>query len=341
MKKTLTLLLALVLMLSLFVSCGKQQKENTPKDTTDPQATTDTPKEEAPEKVNVYTLMGPTGMGMAKLIDDNANGMTQNKYEFNVVSSPDQITPEVIKGNYDIAAVPVNLASVLFNKSEGKLKVAAVNTLGVLYMLENGNSVNSIEDLRGKTVYATGQGSTPEYILRYVLSKNNIDPDKDVKIEFITEHAELTAKMSQGKSVIGMLPEPNVTAVLSANKDARIALDMTKEWDKISDSKLIQGCIIVNNEFASKYPAALQKFCDEYKASVNFINGNIDEAATLIEKAGIVPKAAVAKKALPNCNICFISGDEMKTSVSAMLNILFESNPKAVGGKLPLDEFYY
>ena len=323
MKKALSIILAVIFAVSavIMTSCTKTEAK--------------------PEQIRVYTLMGPTGMGMAKLISDNKESKTKQTYTFNIASAPDQISAEVIKGDFEIAAVPVNLASVLYNKTEGKIAVAGVNTLGVLYVLENGNTINSVADLKGKKIYATGQGANPEYTLRYILTKNGIDPDNDVTIEYLAEHAELATQMASGDVVLGMLPEPNVTSVLLNNKDVHIALDLTAEWRKVADTELVQGCIIVNKDFAEKYPQALKTFLEEYKASVDYVNNNVDDAAAMIEAAGIVPKAAVAKKALPNCNIVLVEGAEMKASVSAMLNVLFEAAPKSVGGKLPDDAFYY
>ena len=267
MKKYLSVILVIVLALSAVVmtSCAKS--------------------EEKLDEVRVFTLMGPTGMGMAKLISDSKDGKTSQNYKFTIASAPDQISAEVIKGDFEIAAVPVNLASVLYNKTEGKIKLAGVNTLGVLYVLENGNTINSVTDLKGKKIYATGQGSNPEYTLRYILSKNNIDPDNDVTIEYLGEHAELAAQMTSGDVVLGMLPEPNVTSVMLNNKDVRIALNLTEEWKKVSDTELVQGCIIVSEKFASEHPQALKSFLDEYKASVDFANSNVDEAAELIAGA--------------------------------------------------------
>ena len=323
MKKALSIILAVIFAVSavIMTSCTKTEAK--------------------PEQIRVYTLMGPTGMGMAKLISDNKESKTKQTYTFNIASAPDQISAEVIKGDFEIAAVPVNLASVLYNKTEGKIAVAGVNTLGVLYVLENGNTINSVADLKGKKIYATGQGANPEYTLRYILTKNGIDPDNDVTIEYLAEHAELATQMASGDVVLGMLPEPNVTSVLLNNKDVHIALDLTAEWRKVADTELVQGCIIVNKDSAEKYPQALKTFLEEYKASVDYVNNNVDDAAAMIEAAGIVPKAAVAKKALPNCNIVLVEGAEMKASVSAMLNVLFEAAPKSVGGKLPDDAFYY
>ncbi len=319
MKKLISVLLTIVLIAACFAGCAQEKK---------------------PDAVRVATLMGPTGMGMAKLMDDAANGKTEGGYEFTVASSPDQVASDVISGSVDIAAVPVNLASVLWNKTAGSVQVAAVNTLGVLYILENGDTIHSIADLAGKTLYATGQGATPEYVLNYLLAANGLDPETDLTIEYLAEHTELATKMSAGDVVLGMLPEPNVTAVLSGNPDVRIALDLTEEWDKVSDSALIQGCIIVNKQFAEEYPGAVETFLEEYRASVDFVNENPEDASVLIEAAGIVPKAAVARKALPNCNICLITGDEMKTAVRQMLDVLYSADPKSVGGALPDEDFY-
>ncbi len=342
--KLLSLLLVLLLVASAFVftSCSKEQPKtdaNQTENQTEEKKPDETPKETPPETIRVITLAGPTGIGMSKLIEDDTQNKTEYNYEFTISSAPDQVSPEVIKGNYDIACVPVNLASVLYGKTNGTLSVVGVNTLGVLYILENGNTINNVADLKGKTIYATGQGANPEYVLRYILTKNNINPDEDVNIEFLSDHAELATKLKENQVAIGMLPEPQVTSA-TMGTNVRIALDLTKEWDKISDSKLVQGCIIVNNEFASKYPETLKGFLEEYKASVDFANNNVEEAALLVEKAGIIPKAAIAKKAIPNCNICLITGDEMKTAVKDMLSILFEANPQSVGAKLPDEKFY-
>lgn len=346
MKKVFSLVLTLAMLLSVMMLASCQTASNDTTAATEPEtteaATTEADKtEEKPEQIRVFTLMGPTGMGMAKLISDDKNGTSAQDYTFTVASAPDQISSEVIKGSFEIAAVPVNLASVLYNKTEGKIKLAGVNTLGVLYVLENGDTINAVSDLKGKTIYATGQGSNPEYTLRYILKQNNIDPDNDVTIEYLAEHAELATQMVSGDVKLGMLPEPNVTSVMVQNSDVRIALDLSKEWKEVSGTELVQGCIIVNAEFAEKYPTALKTFLEEYKTSVDFVNSNVDEASALIEEAGIVPKAAIAKKAIPNCNIVLITGEDMKSPVSAMLNVLFEAEAKSVGGKLPDDGFYY
>ena len=264
MKKIIALLLAAIMLagtLSL-VSCTR--------------------KEDKPEQIRVLTLMGPTGMGMAKLITDGKEGKNAQEYTFTVATAPDQVSAQVIKGDFDIAAVPVNLSAVLYTKTEGAVKAVGVNTLGVLYMLENGNTVNSVADLKGKTVYATGQGATPEYALRYILTKNGIDPDKDVTIEYLGEHAELAAQMTSGSVTLGMLPEPNVTSVMLNNKDVRIALDLNKEWKDVSGSDMVMGCIIVSSKFAEEHPQALAEFLNEYKASVDYVTANVDEASALI-----------------------------------------------------------
>ena len=291
--------------------------------------------------IKVYALKGPTGMGMAKLMSDNDAGTTNNKYDFTIASAPDEVTAEIIKGNYDIAALPTNLASVLYNKTEGKIRVAAVNTLGVLYVLENGDTVNSLEDLNGKELYATGQGSTPEYILRYVLETNGID----CNVTYLAEHSELAAQMISGDVSLGMLPVPNATTVL-AQSDARTAIDLTAEWEKAAEkngdsSALYMGCVIVNPDFIEKAPEAVDAFLEEYAESVKYVNENIDDASALIESYGIVPKAAIAKKAIPDAHMVCITGGEMKTGLSGFYNVLFGFDPKSVGGAVPADDIYY
>ncbi|MGI6268963.1 MAG: ABC transporter substrate-binding protein [Candidatus Howiella sp.] len=333
MKKGIALALALLMLFSL-VSCGEGGGTSSPQ----PENTSSA----AAVDMNVYTLKGPTGMGMTKLMADSDAGTASNNYHFTLSSAPDEIVSAISSGSADIAACPINLASTLYKKTGGAVEILAVNTLGVLYVLENGESIQSIADLKGKTIYATGQGSTPEYILNYVLEKNGIDPAADVTIEYKTEHSELATLAASGDAAIAVLPEPNVTAALAQSQAGlRIALDLTEEWEKVSDSKLAQGCIIVRKEFLEANADAVDKFLAEYGRSVTYVNENLDDASALIEQYGIMAKAALAKKAIPNCNIVFLTGNEMEQVARANLQVLFDANPSSVGGALPDDSFYY
>lgn len=345
MKKILIAFLTVLLCLTA-VSCASQS--NNPNQTGSPTGEESgslvTAGETAPSiPVNVYTLKGPTGMGMAKLNDSADANQTANRYLFTYASDPTQVQAALLNGDADIAAIPVNMAAALYNKTNGGVKIAAVNTLGVLYMLENGDTIHSVQDLKGKTVYATGQASTPEYILRHILTQNGIDPDNDVEIIYKAEHSELATLMTSGDVVLGMLPEPNVTAVLSGNQNVRIALNLTEEWNKVAEngSQLVQGVLVVRTAFAEAHPEAVTAFLDDYRASVTFTNESPDEAAQLIEKYGIIPKAAVARKALPNCNITFVTGDSMISMVQDMLGVLYQANPKSVGGTLPDETLFF
>lgn len=331
MKKTLSIFLAIVMLLSL-AACGKSATE-TP-------STSSAPAEYKAVDINIATLAGPTGVGMAKLMDMQKNGQAANNYNFALCSDPaTEVNPGVISGNFQIASVPVNLASALYNKTNGGIQILAVNTAGVLYILENGNEINSLSDLTGKILYATGQGSTPEFIIKYLLEKNGLT-DK-VTVEFEGPHDELAAKAAAGQVSLAMLPEPKVTSTLMQNKDMRIAIDLTKEFESATNLTLIQGCVIANKDFCEKNPEAVKKFLEEYKASIDFAVNNVDDVAALCETYSIIPKAAVAKKAIPNCNIVYITGEEMKKSVSANLQIFFDADPKSIGGKMPADDFYY
>ena len=321
MKKFLAVLLVLCLSVMLF-ACGRTEGEDV--------------------TVRVVTLKGPTGMGMVQLMTGDEAGTSANDYEFTLASSPEEAQAAI--ANVDIAALPVNLAAALYNRGED-ISFAAINTLGVLSILENGNTIESIEDLRGKTIYATGQGSTPEYILNYLLEKNGIDPETDVTIEYLTEHTELATRLASGDAAIGLLPEPNVTVALTSaaangNTDLRIALDVTEEWAKLGEGELVQGCIVVSNKFKTEHPEQFEAFMEEYKASVNYVDTDIEAAAADIAEVGIVPKAEIAQKAIPNCNICCLDGEEGISYMKSMLTVLYEANPSSVGGKMPDDAFY-
>ncbi|MDX9871467.1 MAG: ABC transporter substrate-binding protein [Clostridia bacterium] len=330
MKKLIVLLLVSAL---LFVAGCSSTAKNSPQVT----------PPEAPPEVNIRIggLKGPTSMGLVHLMQAAEEGKAANSYAFTISGSADEVTPKLIQGELDIAAVPANLSSVLYNNTKGDLKLLAVNTLGVMYVVETGNNITSIKDLRGKTIYSTGKGSTPEYTLRYLLSQNGIDPDKDVIIEWKSEPTETVALLSQGKDQIAMLPQPYVAVAQSKLANLRIAIDMNKAWEDLNkESQMITGVLIVRNDFAKNHPQQLAAFLDEYKISTEFINANVTEGAKLVEKFGIVP-AAVAEKAIPYCNITYLVGNEMKTAMEGYLNVLFEQNPKSIGGSLPGDDFYY
>ena len=294
--------------------------------------------------LGVGALKVPTAMGMVKLMDDAEAGNTANRYEFTIAAAIDEITPKIVQGQFDIAAMPANVSSVLYNNTDGAVSVLAINTLGVIYIVETGDSIQSVADLKGKTIYASGKGATPEYALNYVLKENGIDPEKDVTIEYKSEHAECAAALAEAENGIAMLPQPFVTTAQAKNDKIRIALDMTEEWEKVQTgedkSSLLTGVVVVRNEFLQAHPEAVAAFMDEYKASTEYVNANVEDAAALIEKYDIIP-AAVAKKALPYCNITFIEGEEMKTRLGGYLGTLAEQNADAVGGKLPDEGFYY
>jgi len=316
MRRIVAMITAAVMLFSLaaFAACSKKQDDT---------------------EIRIAALKGPTGMGMVKLADKQ----NYPNYTVSIEASPDALNPRIISGEVDVAAVPVNLASVLYNKLDGDISVLAVSTLGVLYVVEAGSEVNSVADLAGKTVYATGQGATPEYILNYLLDKNGVAGS--VEVNYVGEHAALATMLADGSAEIGMLPEPNVTSTLAGNDDLRIALNLTEEWNKVCSTELVQGVVIARKSFVNEHPEAIEQFLREYEKSSAFVNENIDEAAKLIVDAGILGNVEIAKKAIPNCNISFSKGEAMHKAVEGMLTVLFEANPKSIGGKLPDKDFYY
>lgn len=291
--------------------------------------------------IEIGALKGPTAIGMVKLMEDSESGTTANSYSFTVTGTADELTARLLKGELPIAALPCNLASVLYHKSEGKLQMAAINTLGVLYIVETGDSIKTLEDLRGKTIYSTGKGTTPEYALNYLLKEVGIDPEKDVTIDYKTEATEVAALLQDADNAVAMLPQPYVTTAMMNNDQIRIALDITKEWEKVTEdnSTIVTGVVLINKEFAEANKQVVDQFLDEYEASVAYVNENVKDAAGLLEKFDLF-KAAVGEKAIPYCNIVFVRGAEMKTKAEAYLQTLLDQNPQIIGGSMPEEDFY-
>lgn len=301
---------------------------------------TSTPAEKA--TVRVATLSGPTGIGMAQLFEKDEAGESGNNYEFTIVSDPTEIVGLIANGSVDVAAIPTNLAANLYKKTSGGVRLAAVNTLGVLHILDATGTIQSVSDLRGKTIYATGEGSTPEYVLNYVLAQNGLTVGTDVEVVYKSEHSELATLCINGTAEIAMLPEPFVTNVMSKTDAFTKAIDLSKAWAEAADDvSLPMGGIVVTKDFAESKADALDIFMSEYEASVKFVNDDPAAAGQLVEKYGILPSAAVAESAIPNCNIVFITGTDMKDAVVAYYNVLLTADATSIGGSLPEDALYY
>lgn len=341
---------ALACLLAMLISLTACAAASTPETTAAPETVvTEAPTTEATEApteaavpVRLGAMTGPTGIGMVKLFDD-ADKDAASPYTYTVKGAADELTPLLLQGELDIVSVPANLASVLYNKTEGKVKALAVNVLGVLYLAEyNSDEIHSLADLKGKTIYATGKGSTPEYFLRYVLTQNGLDPDTDVTLDWKSEPSEVLAVLNGQGSGIAMLPQPYVTAAAAQlGEGFQVKLSVSEEWQKVSGgTPCTTACILVRSQFAEENPAAVERFLADYADSAAWVNENVEAAGDLCGQYEIV-KAPIAKKAIPQCNIVSITGSDMKASLSGCLEVLFQQNPAAVGGALPQDDFYY
>lgn len=290
--------------------------------------------------VRVAALKGPTAMGLVQLMDESGAGTVDgNDYSFSIVASPTEMTPMIVRGEVDIAALPANLASVLYNNTDGGVRVLAVNTLGVLYIVQHGDDVSSVQDLAGKTIYASGKGSTPEYALSYILEEAGLADS--VTVEWKSEHAECVAAIVNDSDAVALLPQPFVTTAMMQDPSIRVALDLNDAWAEVSpDSALITGVIVARTAFVEANGEAVDSFLAQYRESTDYANSDVAGAAALVGKYDIVPEA-VALKALPECNIVCITGDEMEADLSSYLAVLYEANPASVGGSLPLEDFYY
>ncbi len=348
MKKILSLLLAFSLALSL-AACGGSASSAASSAAVSEAASSAAASEEeeaaAPlsvtEPLRIAGLKGPTTMGLVNLLSMEQAGTAAMDYDLQLYGAADEIVPLLIKGELDMAAIPANLAATLYQKTSGGIQAVAVNTLGVLYVVEQGDTVHSMADLKGRTILSTGKGTTPEYVLRYLLTANGIDPDKDVDIQYYSEATEVTAQMASTQDAIAVLPQPYVTAAGLKDDTLRVALDLTAEWDKVADTQLITGVTVVRKAYAEEHPDVVAAFLADYAQSVNTANTDLDGTAALCEEQGVVAKAAIAKKALPNCNIVCLTGEELKADVSGYLQVLYDADPAAVGGTLPGEDFYW
>lgn len=339
LKKLLSAALAAALVLSL-AACGKKdQPAQSGSQSASQSGTTSQEVDFSGVKIRVAAMNGPTGMGMARLADKVRNDMLPYECDVTFSGSPDDVRAGLLSGELDIAAVPVNMAAALYNKTGGEILTLAANTLGVLYIVEKGDTVQSMADLAGKKILAAGQGSTPEYVINYLLEKNGLTDS--VEVEYVSEHAEAVTQLAAGNADLILVPEPFVTTALSKVEGARVALDLTQEWAKVSDADMVMGCLVVSKAFAEADPQALRHFMTQYAVSADYCTSHPAEAAVFIEEFGIMGSAALAEKAIPNCNIVCVTGQEMVDMVTGMLTVLFDADPKSVGGSLPGEEMFW
>ena len=341
--KNIRNLFALMLVLAMVLSMAACAQEETPV-TTAPAETAAPTTEIAVETtapavpVNVMVLNGTTGFGMANLMDAAAKGEAAQEYNFTVETDASNIVAGLANGSVDIAALPTNAAATVYNKTQGKVQVLALNTLGVLYLVTDGSvTVESMADLAGQTVYAPAQN--PSFIFQHLCQANGLT---DVTIDnTYAQPADLNTAVAAGEVSIAVLPEPMVTVAKSKNPDLVVALDLTEQWDQVAPAgSLVQGCVVVRKEFAEANSGAVAAFLAEYGASIEALTTDVEGTAAKIEANGIFAKAAVAAKAIPNCNVCFITGADMQAALSEFLNIMFEVAPASVGGAVPGDDFY-
>ena len=363
-KKILSIMLAMTMVVASCAGCGSSENEVTSTETeaeaveeeTEAVEETETVEEDAAEEteelvditdedtqISIGAMTGPTAMSLVKMMKDAEDAGDKSAYTFaELATDASALLPALSKGELDIAAIPSNAAATVYNNTEGSICILATINTGVLNIVERGESVNSIADLKGKTVYATGQGAVPEYTIRYLLSENGVDPDSDLTITWCADTTEALSYISSDEAAIAVLPQPFVVAACAQVEGLRVAVDLNDEWTKLDNGcQIITGVIAARKEFVDNNPEAVEKFLAEYAESVEYTNDDVEGAAALIEQYGIVAKAPIAQKALPGCHLVCMVGDEMKTSVEGFLNILFEQNPKAVGGAMPGDDFYY
>ena len=347
MKKTLSLLLAAAMTLSLLAGCGSKTNGSASQSAAGSGSASASQSQQGVEKtgVNFMALSGPTGVGAAYLMKyysaETSPADCPVALNSTVAADNKEVTDALVNGTADIATVATNVAANLAAKTDGGIQVLAVNTLGVLYILEKGDSVQSMADLAGKTVYATGQGANPEYVLNYLLTQNGVDPSQ-VDIQWMTAQ-EVTAQMASSDSAICMLPVPAATALMMKDQSVRQALSLSDEWDKLGQGSLAMGCVVGRTQFIEEHPETVDAFLDLYGDSITFMSDEhgVAGAAALVGELGITANEQIAQKAIPQCNLTFLTGADMKATLEEYYQVLFQADPASIGGSMPYDAFYY
>lgn len=347
-KSIIIISIILALVFALAACTGNTTETSPTPEVSQTPMPTETPKEYAGERVamtaNIVGLKGPTSMGMVKVFNELEPLSDLVDVKFDIVTAPDLITAGLLNGEITVAAVPTNLAAVLYNKTEGNIRMLAINTLGVLHIVaDKSENIKSLADLKGKTLTTSGRGTVPEYVLNYLLEANGLTPGEDITIEYRAEHSEVATLALTGDAKIVLLPQPFVTIVTGKNANTELAIDLTAEWEKVAPagSELAMGCIISTAEFAETYPQEVEKLLAAYEESINWVNANLEEAAQLIVDFGILPDTDTAIRAIPNCNIKYYYSQDSKEILNGFYGVLMDFEPKAIGGSIPGDDFYF
>lgn len=283
----------------------------------------------------VGSLKGPTSIGLVSMMEEYAKD-----YTFTMETAADVLSASFLKGDLDIALIPANMAAILYNKTEGGVQVIDVNTLGVLYLVTARDDVASVADLAGGTVYMTGKGQTPEYVLNYLLEANGLT-EEDVTVEYRSEAAEVVSLLAQDESAVGVLPQPFASVACRKNEKLKTMADLTEEWNKTQNGTLVTGVTVVKKELAQGAPEAVEAFLAAHESSASFVAEEPEQAAELTVAAGIIEDAEAARDAVPKCNVTCLKGEKMQEALAGYLGVLFAQNPESVGGALPGDDFYY
>lgn len=358
LKRILPLALAALLLCIGLTGCSSMRSESTEpfagdiaQDRSEPensesrfdlaQDTTDSAGEREAVTVRVGSLKGPTSLGILSLMEKAGANQTFDTYQFRMATGADELLPLMVKNELDIALLPANVASVLYAGTDGEVAVIDINTLGVLYLVTASESVSSIADLKGKTICLTGKGTTPEAAIRFLCKAYGL-AEEDYKLEFKSEATEVAVTLANDPDVIGLLPQPFVTAALMQNASLRIAVDLNEAWKNVTADKsgMVTGVTVVRKQFLREHPEAVSSFVEEHARSVEAVNADTEAAAKLAVEAGIIAKEQIAQKAIPACNLVCVTGEEMKSALSAYLEVLESFEKALVGGQIPGDDFY-
>jgi NitT/TauT family transport system substrate-binding protein len=289
--------------------------------------------------VTVYGLKGPSGVGMIQLFE-NPPQYPEAAITVEALAQPDLMAARFISGSAKVGILPPNMAAKLAGAG-ARIQIAAVLGTGMLSLLTSDPDVRRIEDLRGKTLSAAGQGATPEYVFRRILRSKGINPDRDLRINFSLAYPEIARSLISGRIDTALIPEPFATMARAGKPDLREAADIQQEWVRAGGrGNYPMTALVVDAGFAASQPLMLKTILQGFKDSAAWVTANPDKAGVLVEKHGLGIRAQIARAAIPRSNYVFIPALEARASLEALYQAFLEFSPAAIGGRLPGDGFY-
>lgn len=328
-RRIVALLTALILVFTL-AACGKEPEPVTTTTEVYPDMLV------RDEKINVACFRAGSAVSLT-----HARATKEDACVITFSNSVDEITSLIKSGKADIAALPLNTAAQLYNKTNGGIKIMSITALNSLYLVEKGDIIKKLSDFKGKTVVTSGKGTVFDYYLLYVLKESGIDPETDITIRYLDTYDDVVADAKgENSSGLCVVPCNYACEILYAEKGYDTVESFTNILKLKTEMVFAAECLAVRTEYLEAHPDLVEEFLDFADMSATFITSSARAGLYLID-AKLFADEEKALANVFNCNPVCIQGDELVTLASENLKFLYELDPDSVGGALPDENIYY